>query len=169
MKCENCGKNEVNFVYQSNVNGRVQEAHLCSECAQKLGYTQAVAAQSRRMMQGFFGGGLLDDFFSPRSGFLGDSFFGENLLDDFFQQMPALGAAPAESGTAQETQEKPLVEEKERSRFSRMRQLNALRLEQKAAVLREDFEKAAQLRDQIRQLEAGKKPESKAEDRPQAE
>lgn len=163
MKCENCGKNEVNFVYQSNVNGHAEEAHLCSECAEKLGYTRAVAAQSRRMMQNFFGGGLLDDFFSPQPYLLGSSFFGENLFDDFFRQMPALGAGTAEP---QETQEKPLVEEKDRSRFSKMRQLNALRLEQKAAVLREDFEKAAQLRDQIRRLEQ-KRPEE--QERPQAE
>ena len=25
MKCENCGKNEVTFVYRSNVNGHVEE------------------------------------------------------------------------------------------------------------------------------------------------
>ena len=25
MKCENCGKNEVTFVYQSNVNGQITE------------------------------------------------------------------------------------------------------------------------------------------------
>jgi len=163
MKCENCGKNEVNFVYQSNVNGHVEEVHLCSECAEKLGYTQAVAAQSRRMMQSFFDGGLLNDFFGLQSDLLGSSFFGENLFDDFFRQMPALGAGTAEP---QETQEKPLVEEAERSRFSKMRQMNALRLEQKAAVLREDFEKAAQLRDQIHRLEQ-KNPEE--QERPQAE
>ena len=40
MKCENCGKNEVTFVYRSNVNGHVEEKHLCSDCAEKLGYTQ---------------------------------------------------------------------------------------------------------------------------------
>lgn len=163
MKCQNCGKNEVNFVYRSNVNGHVEEAYLCSECAEKLGYTQAVAAQSHKIMQGFFGGGLLDDFFSPQPSLLGSPFFGENLFDDFFQQMPALGSGAVEK---QKTQEKPLVEEKERTRFSKMRQLNALRLEQKAAVLREDFEKAAQLRDQIHQLEQ-KKPE--AQEHPQAE
>ena len=39
MKCENCGKNEVTFVYRSNVNGHVEEKHLCSDCAEKLGYT----------------------------------------------------------------------------------------------------------------------------------
>ena len=45
MKCENCGKNEVTFVYRSNVNGHVEEKHLCSDCAEKLGYTQRLAAQ----------------------------------------------------------------------------------------------------------------------------
>ena len=32
MKCENCGKNEVTFVYRSNVNGHVEEKHLCRCC-----------------------------------------------------------------------------------------------------------------------------------------
>jgi protein-arginine kinase activator protein McsA len=50
-----------------------------------------------------------------------------------------------------------------------MRQLNALRLEQKAAVLREDFEKAAQIRDQIREMEQQKKPEVKEQEHPQTE
>ncbi len=45
MKCENCGKNEVTFVYRSNVNGHVEEKHLCSDCAEKLGYTQRLGAQ----------------------------------------------------------------------------------------------------------------------------
>ena len=29
MKCENCGKNEVSFVYRSSINGRTEEHHLC--------------------------------------------------------------------------------------------------------------------------------------------
>lgn len=152
MKCEHCGKNEVNFVYQSNVNGHVEQARLCGACAEKLGYTQAVAAQRNRMLQNFFGGGLLDGFFSPRPSLPGSSFFGEDIFDDFFRQMPALGAPEQPQGV----QEKPLVEEKEQSRFAKMRHLNALRLEQKVAVLREDFEKAAQIRDQIRELEQTK-------------
>ena len=34
MKCEHCGKNEVTFVYRSNINGQVEEKHLCSDCAE---------------------------------------------------------------------------------------------------------------------------------------
>ena len=37
MKCENCGKNEVTFVYQSNINGKVEEKHLCQRVRGEAG------------------------------------------------------------------------------------------------------------------------------------
>ena len=51
--------------------------------------------------------------------------------------------------------------QEEQSRFSRMRQMNALRMELKKAVHQENFERAAQLRDQIHALEAQRKDEKK--------
>ena len=162
MKCENCGKNEVTFVYRSNVNGHVEEKHLCSDCAEKLGYTQRINAGSR-MMQNFFGRGSLfgssffNDFFSP-------SLMGrmlEDPFDDFFADMPALSAAPARQ---QETKkEEDLVEKEEQSRFSYLRQLNALKVEMKKAVHQENFERAAELRDQIHKLEADHKEQKSGE------
>ena len=53
MKCENCGKNEVTFVYKSNINGKVEEKHLCQECAEKLGYTRRIQ-DSYTSMQNLF-------------------------------------------------------------------------------------------------------------------
>ena len=163
MKCENCGKNEVTFVYQSNINGHVEEKLLCSECAEKLGYTQRINAHSQRMMQNFFGRGSLfgssffNDFFSP-------SLMGrmlEDPFDDFFADMPALSAAPARQ---QETKkEEDLVEKEEQSRFSYLRQLNALKVEMKKAVHQENFERAAGLRDQIHKLEADHKEQKSGE------
>ena len=55
MKCENCGKNEVSFVYRSSINGRTEEHHLCQACAEKLGYTQKLFARRPSMMDSFFG------------------------------------------------------------------------------------------------------------------
>ena len=160
MKCENCGKNEVTFVYQSNINGKVTEKHLCSECAEKLGYTQQIVAHSRSMMQNFFGGSLLgngffDDFFSPMPSLMGRSgWMLEDPFDDFFAEMPALSAAPVQQQEEQQKQQNDLVGKEEQSRFAYMRQVNALKLEMKKAVHQENFERAAQLRDQIHQLEA---------------
>ena len=164
MKCENCGKNEVTFVYQSNINGKVTEKHLCSECAEKLGYTQQIAAHSRSMMQNFFGGSLLgngffDDFFSPMPSLMGRSgWMLEDPFDDFFSEMPALCASPVEQ---EQQKADDLVNREEQSRFAYMRQMNALKMEMKKAVHQENFERAAELRDQIHQLEADHKKESK--------
>ena len=157
MKCENCGKNEVTFVYQSNINGKVTEKHLCSECAEKLGYTQKLAAHSRSLMQNFFGnsmfgGGFFDDFFSPMPSLMGRML--EDPFDDFFADMPALSAAPVQQEQANQKQQDDLVGKEDQSRFAYLRQMNALRMEMKKAVHQENFERAAELRDEIRKLEA---------------
>ena len=152
MKCENCGKNEVTFMYQSNINGKVTEKHLCAECAEKLGYTQKLAAHSQRMMQGFgsmFGGSLFDDFFAPVPSLMGRmSRMLEDPFDDFFADMPALSAVPVQ----QEVQTSGKQEDQ--NWFAYQRKLNALRLEMKKAVHQENFERAAELRDEIHKLEA---------------
>lgn len=155
MKCENCGKNEVTFVYQSNINGNVTEKHLCSECAEKLGYTRKIAAHSQRMMQNFFGNSFFDDFFSPMPSLISRmNRMLEDPFDDFFTDMPALGAAPAQQQEQPQQKQDSLVGKEEQSRFAYMRQLNALRIEMKKAVRQENFERAAELRDQIKDLEA---------------
>ncbi len=153
MKCEHCGKNEVTFVYQSNVNGQVTEKHLCAECAEKLGYTQRLASYSRRMTQNLFGGGLFEDFFTPVPSLLGRmSRMLEDPFDDFFADMPALGA-PAEAKQEAPKPQESLLEQEEQNKISRERQLNALRMEMQKAVSEEKFERAAELRDQIHSME----------------
>lgn len=37
MKCQNCGEHEANIRYTQIINGVKKELHLCSECADKLG------------------------------------------------------------------------------------------------------------------------------------
>lgn len=146
MKCEHCGKNEVTFLYRSSVNGRVTEKHLCAGCAEKLGYTQKLAAHSQRMMRSF------EDFFTPFPSLLGRGMrMLEDPFDDFFADMPALGA-PAEPEAPQKSQD-TLLNGEEQDRISKTRRLNALRLEMQKAVQEENFERAAELRDQIRSME----------------
>ena len=79
------------------------------------------------------------------------------LLDDpfadFFADMPALSAASVQQEAQKQEKQEDLVGKEEQSRFSYLRQMNALRMEMKKAVHAENFERAAQLRDQIHQLE----------------
>ena len=173
MKCENCGKNEVTFVYQSNINGRTEEHHLCSECAQKLGYAQRFSDYNRSMMQRFFqGDSLLEDpffqnFFSPMPSLMERmNRMLESPFDDGFTSMPALTATTMQENEANRTAQRAqddLVPPEEQSYFSYLRERNALKAELKKAVHHEEFERAAQLRDQLHQLEEAHKEQKKAQ------
>ena len=65
-------------------------------------------------------------------------------------------AAPVQAEAGEEKKD-DLMSHEEQSRFSYLRQLNALKLEQKKAVHEENFERAAQLRDEIHKLEEAHK------------
>lgn len=61
MLCQRCNKNEVTTHYTQNVNGQITEYHLCSECAEAMGIGG--------MFSGF--GGFGGFTFSPLGGMLG--------------------------------------------------------------------------------------------------
>ena len=164
MKCENCGKNEVTFIYQSNINGQFTEKHLCSECAEKLGLSRKVMRYTGGLLPGLFNDDPFEEMLPVNSiiaAFRRASRMLEDPFDDFFADMPALG--PARQETPGEEKRDDLVDREEQGRFARMRQMNALRMEMKKAVRQEDFERAAQLRDQIRALEAEHKEDGGAQ------
>ena len=146
MKCENCGRNEANFVYRSSINGRTEEHHLCQACAEKLGYTRSFFDQRPSVMDSFFGN---NSFFSSMPSLMGRML--ESPFDDFFDEMPAIGTVPVQE--VQKERKDNLLSCEEQSRFSYLRQMNALKHAQKKAIHEEDFERAAQLRDEIRKLE----------------
>ena len=78
----------------------------------------------------------------------------EDPFDDVFADMPALSAAPAQQEVQTSQKQEDLVGQEDQNWFSYQRKLNALRLEMKKAVHQENFERAAELRDEIRKLEA---------------
>ena len=57
MLCQNCGKNEVTTHIKQVINGDTAERHLCSECAEHLGYGDAFSGF------GFDVAGLFGNFF----------------------------------------------------------------------------------------------------------
>ena len=155
MKCENCGRNEANFVYRSSINGRTEEHHLCQACAEKLGYTRRFFDQRPSVMDSFFGN---NSFFSSMPSLMGRML--ESPFDDFFDEMPAIGAAPVQE--VQKERKDNLMSCEDQSRFSYLRQMNALKHAQKKAIHEEDFERAAELRDEIHKLEEAHKEAKEA-------
>lgn len=156
MKCENCGRNEASFIYRSSINGRTEEHHLCQACAEKLGYTQRFFSKRPSVLDSFFGN---DAFFGSTPSLMGRML--ESPFDDFFDTMPAIGAAPVQE--VQEEKKDNLMSHEDQNRFSYLRQMNALKQAQEKAIAEEDFERAAQLRDEIHKLEEAHKGAEKSQ------
>ena len=111
MKCENCGRNEANFIYRSSINGRTEEHHLCQACAEKLGYIQRFFSKRPSMLGSFFGN---DAFFGSTPSLMGRML--ESPFDDFFDTMPAIGAAPVQE--VQDEKKDNLMSHEDQNRFS---------------------------------------------------
>jgi len=165
MKCQKCGKSEVNFHYSSNVNGNITETHLCSQCAEESGYDlRQILSQGQIVefgqifdLSSFFDvSQLVDPMFPVRgvSGFVPlaiPRMRSNNMLP--FTVHPVTGKmehdAPRVCGCGNNITKDP--NEKVDEEMSLRRELNA---QMRAAVEKEEFEKAAELRDMIRELES---------------
>lgn len=140
MKCTNCGKNIASYHYKYNINGKVTEAHLCTECAAELGEDQS-----------FFG---LGRFFSASFDPL------DRLFDSFFRPFtfaPAYAAGIAADEEEEIRQTEPAPQTPSGSavdpELNRRREINALKIEMLTAAQNEEYERAAELRDRLRELE----------------
>lgn len=159
MKCQNCGKEEVNFHYKSNYNGNVTEKHLCLDCAEKLGLMNNSMFKPEISF-----GEIFDDMFGMRP--VRRMLSGYGMMFPTFV-MPPVGfvvpqhiygcgiKAPAEDAASAE--ERPQVTPEVDGEMKKRRELNILREQMRAAAEAEDFEKAAELRDKIKKIEDGNK------------
>ena len=147
MKCQNCGRNEINFHYSSNINGCVTETYLCAECAARSGYNFG---------QMFSANSVFDSFFplNMRPAFLSAPAF------DFGQEFPytawtrpGLPQKECACGGACDApvRENPTTEVD--NEMQKRREINMLKEQMRLAAEREDFEKAAELRDRIKTME----------------
>ncbi|MDR0861397.1 MAG: UvrB/UvrC motif-containing protein [Oscillospiraceae bacterium] len=147
MKCQKCGSEEVTYYTSTNINGEVTETALCADCAQEEG------ASERAIF------GTLRDAMSPSiMSLLGERFMsGMLVLPALFAERPrrvsSVTFAPSteeKSETATASQPEIAVDET----LNRRRELNVLHEQMRVAAAREDFETAAELRDEIKKLEA---------------
>jgi len=167
MKCQKCGKSEVNFHYTANINGCVTETHLCLICAKESGYDIGQMLDTNRLtgFDSIFGNNMYADFNSmfdrilPVRGISGfvpmavpmiaaDAMFPFTLHS---RKGMINKETPCSCGCEGKATLNANVEADEE--MSKRRELNAA---MRIAVENEEFEKAAELRDQIRELEAGR-------------
>lgn len=158
MKCQNCGQNEANYHYHSSVNGQVTEQHLCSSCAAEM--EKAAINGEMKESKNYEQFGL----FMPFNMFNSDDSW-ENITENYFgdhklfpqivvinpsmggkrvtprpvsqHHMPPKKAIPADAG----------------EEIKRKMEINKLRCEMENAIMAENFEEAASIRDKIYRLE----------------
>ncbi len=151
MKCDKCEK-EAMLHYESTVNGEKTEYHLCEDCARAENFGEMLDHRRQSMFRSFFGASPL--------GMLTDGFFGRGIMAPTLV-LPYVRVKVEEPnkgcmcGEATETAEKKAdnVSESEKAEFKAKRELSALKHQLKEAVNTEEYEKAAELRDKIRELE----------------
>ncbi len=146
MKCQNCGKYEATCHYTSNINGKISEQHLCSECAAGAGWGETMFVDADRIFNNVFGG--FGSFFgTPRYAI---PTWGLGF------RMPALLISRAAAET--EDRAEPTIPQAEKTtqpdpEMMKRREINALREQMRISSEAEDFEKAAEIRDKLRGLE----------------
>lgn len=162
MKCEKCNEKEANFFYSATINGKTTEKHLCSECAAEEGLDKAFGFRDSEFENVFSRGSLFDSFFDepfalmdsffPRRGLFGSLMPTMTLPRILFAPLRTAGEAQTQEAPAQEASEKDIPKDAGEE-VRRQRELNALKNQLQEAVKTENFEKAIELRDKIREME----------------
>ncbi len=172
MLCEKCKKRTATVFYNENMNGKVHSYSLCGECAAKLrekGEIQDITSMigsfadpfselHDQFFSGFFG--LSPQKIAPtqkkcpacastyseiaRSGRVGCPTCYETFEDELSGLIASLHTGTAHVGNAPS---------RHRAKRERSNQLKTLKKELQTAIATEEYERAVELRDQIRALE----------------
>jgi len=164
MLCQKCGKNEASFHYKTNINDNITELHLCAECAGENGESELFTHEL-----GDYFGSMLSDFFagtnalaSPRRKIARCSLCGASARD--ISESGKAGCARCYDvfsdilqpyvhrihGNAFHEGKIPAAEGRE---LRAKREIENLRSELRKAIDEQEFEKAAELRDRIKDME----------------
>lgn len=152
MKCEKC-ENQATFHFQSNVNGEKTEYHLCNDCAKEAGFGETLSRAFTPAYSSFFSNpySMMAGFFDgmPMGSMFGRSPMATALAHPWVNVFIGDG----ENTTSPKEKEADNIPEDAGDEIKAKRELCALRHQLKQAIKAEEFEKAAELRDKIRDME----------------
>lgn len=172
MLCENCKKRTATVFYNENINGKTRSYSLCGECAAKLreagelqqissmlgGFQAPFSALHDDLFGGFFGiPGATGGSTKKKCGGCGSTYSDiaaggrvgcpecySTFRDELSRTVHSIHGTTTHTGS---------VPAKYRAIKARANRLKQLKAELSAAVQREDYERAATLRDEVRKLE----------------
>ena len=172
MLCQNCGKYEATTHVKRIVNGESAEAHLCSDCAKALGYTDVfggfgntfsdllgsffgesqVSALSSRALRCEKCGNTFNDIVN--SGKLGCADCYTTFYDKLLPSLQRIHGKTRHEGKNPTIINTEAVESTENVDVT-----EKLEKELKTAIEEQNFEKAAELRDKIKAMKEGENNE----------
>lgn len=169
MLCQNCGKYDATTHVKRIINGETAEAHLCTDCARALGYTDVFGGFGNTfsdLLGSFFGepakstlssrtvrcekcGNTFNDIVN--SGKLGCADCYRTFYDKLLPSLQRIHGKTRHEGKV------PTVRQAENT--SPADSLIRLETQLKEAIESQNFEKAAELRDKINEIKEGGKNE----------
>lgn len=162
MKCQKCNANNATTHIKTVINGELREYDLCTECAQKMGYTSlfgGMESDFSNFLGSFFGNVLPARTQATRCEFCGSSYSEiaksghvgcakcyEIFADQLYPSINRIHGNTTHCGKNSKLKSKaePTKEDK----------LKKLKAELEKAISEQNFEYAAELRDKIKEMEA---------------
>ena len=180
MLCEKCKKRTATVFYNETVNGKARAYSLCGECASKLresgelqditsmigGFPDPFSMFQNELFGGFFGLPAVKTASAEKKcpscsttypeiakhGKVGCPACYETFADELSKTIQSVHGTTTHVGS---------VPSRHRAQKARAEQMKLLKRQLQESVLKEDYETAAALRDEIRQLENGIPKEEK--------
>ena len=150
MMCDECGKKNATVIINSNINGKQISLHLCSSCAADMGLIPFNGTQGILGSLFDFDDKEDDRIICPSCGFMLSKFNETGFLgcDKCYQSFES-ELLPVINSIQGSVHHKVDISEIK----AQPNKLLQLKEELKQAIDNEEYEKAAQLRDEIKQLE----------------
>lgn len=168
MKCQKCGANNANTHVKTVINGEFREYDLCSDCAHKMGYTNVFSDFENEfsgLIGSFFGNVLPARTQATRCEFCGSSYpeiaktgmvgcahCYELFADKLFPSIRRMHGNTTHCGKNSPTAKAERAEKA--AEVSNDDKLGRLKKQLDDAIKEQNFEHAAELRDQIKEMEA---------------
>ena len=167
-KCDKCGAENANTHVKTIINGEFREYDLCSACAHKLGYSNPFAdmeSEFSHMLGSFFGNVLPARTQSTRCEFCGSTYAEiantgqvgcahcyELFADRLNPSIVRIHGNAAHCGK----HSKAAAQAREEHAETKEEKLRRLQSQLDEAIKQQEFERAAELRDEIKGMEGQK-------------
>ena len=150
MKCQKCGANNASTHVKTIINGEFKEYDLCSECAQKMGYTNIFGDMENEFTN--FLGSFFGNVLPARTQATGCANCYTLFADELYPSIRRIHGNTTHCGKNSKLADKSANAKQPKE--TKEDKIKKLKSELDKAIKEQNFELAAELRDKIKEMEA---------------